>query len=267
MKPVWSAIVCGLSLVALAGGGAAEGPAGGSSVVLSQVPAYNWYHGCGPTAAGSVVGYYDLHGFDNLYTASGWDAVRLTSNVQDHISSPAHNAKYDPTPDDPNLPVPPNTSLACWFRTSVNPQGYGWSYLSYSDDAFRGFITNQGYQCTSWYESYSGGQFTWSDLVGEINAQRPLMFLVDTDGDGETDHFVPVFGYDDRGAEGKYYACYTTWSENEAVVWELFRGMGNPWGVGYATFVNVVPEPMTLLTLALGSLAGLAGRGRRRPAA
>ena len=63
------------------------------AVVLSNVPAYNWYHGCTPTAVGSVMGYWDLHGYDNLFSASGWAAVSQTVNVQDQISSPAHNAK------------------------------------------------------------------------------------------------------------------------------------------------------------------------------
>ena len=208
----------------------------GAAVSLSGVPAYNWYHGCGPTAAGSIVGYYDVLGYSNLFDAEGWDAVKLTANVQDQISSPAHNAKYDPHPDDPNLPVPPNTSLACWFRTSVNLQ-YGWSYLSYSDDAFEGYGQYRGYECDSWYESFAA--LTWTEFVGEIDAGRPLMFLVDTNGDGGTDHFVPVFGYDDRGAGGLHYGCYTTWSESETVAWYQFRAMGDPWGVGYATFVTI----------------------------
>ena len=215
------------------------------SNVLQDVPAYDWYHGCGPTAAASVIGYYDLHGFPNLYDASGWEQVKMTDNVKDHISSPAHNAKYDPTPDDPTLPVPPNTSIACWYRTSVDPLQYGWSYLSRSDDAFEGYLTYRGYECDSWYESYASGQFTWNDLVTEINASRPVMFLVDTNGDGATDHFVPVFGYDDRGATGKYYGCYTTWSESESIAWKEFRGMGNPWGVGYCTFARITSQPAT----------------------
>ena len=238
---------------------------GGSPVFLSNVPAYNWYHGCGPTAAASVIGYYDLHGFDNLFPDSGWDAVKLTTNVKDQISSPAHNAKYDPTPDNSSLSVPPNTSIACWFRTSVSPSQYGWSYLSYADDAFAGYITNCGYQCTAWNENY--GQFTWQDLVSEVGAGRPMMFLVDTDGNGGTDHFVPVFGYDDRGTGGKYYGCYDTWSEGETVKWYRFRGMGQPWGVGAATFVQVVPEPSTLVLLGIGALALFAYAWRRRRAA
>jgi len=183
----------------------------GTPYTLSNMPAYNWYHGCGPTAAASVIGYWDLLGYTNLFDASGAD-VYQTSNVQDQISSPAHNAKYDPHPDDPDLPVPPNTSIACWFRTSVG-QPYGWSYLSYSDDAFSGYAQYRGYTFNSWYQGFGtgAGEFYWDDFMDEIDAGRPLMFLVDTDGNNVTDHFVPAFGYDDRGAEGLYYACYDTW--------------------------------------------------------
>ncbi len=235
----------------------------GDPVVLENVPAYNWYHGCGPTAAATIIGYYDAQGYSNLFDAAGWDNVKLTANVQDQISSPAHNAKYDKTPDKTNLPTPPNTSLACWFRTSVDPLQYGWSSLSYSDNAFEGYATYRGYECDSWYESYSSGTFTWADLVGEIDVGRPLMFLVDTDGNGGTDHFVPVFGYEDRGVDGLWYGCYTTWSELETVRWERFRGMGDTWGVGYATFVTITPEPTSMAFLALGCVGLIYRRARR----
>lgn len=241
--------------------------AGGDvSVALSNVPAYNWYHGCGPTAAASIVGYYDALGLDNLFTASGWDNVKFTGNIQDQISSPAHNAKYDPHPDDASLPTPPNTSQACWFRTSVN-QPYGWSWLSYADDCFIGYAEYRGYECTAWNETF-GSQFTWADLMGEIEAGRPMMFLVDTDGNGGTDHFVPVLGYQEMGGV-QYYGCYTTWSENESVIWKQFRGMGDAWWVGYATFVNIVPERTSSLMMAMAGLAvsrrsAIARRLRRR---
>lgn len=234
-----------------------------AATVLSNVPAYNWYHGCGPTAAASIIGYYDLHGYDNLFPGSVWKVVSQTVNVQDQISSPAHNAKYDPDPDDPNLPVPPNTSIACWFQTSVN-QAYGWSYQSRADDALEGYARYRGYSgATSHYESY--GAFTWSDLVGEINAGRPMMFLVDSDGDGGTDHFVPVLGYEDRGASGQFYGCYTTWSEQETVAWYQFRGMSTDysWGVAYGTYF-MIPEPSSIALLVTGSIVGLLWR-RRRP--
>jgi len=38
------------------------GSASATPVVLSNAPANDWYPGCTPTAAGSVMGYYDLHG-------------------------------------------------------------------------------------------------------------------------------------------------------------------------------------------------------------
>ena len=38
-------------------------------VLLENVPAYDWYHGCGPTAAASIIGYYDMQGYSNLFDA------------------------------------------------------------------------------------------------------------------------------------------------------------------------------------------------------
>jgi hypothetical protein len=240
--------------------------ASATPVVLSDIPAYNWYHGCGPTAAASILGYYDLSGYDFLFDVSGWDDVKLTSNVKDEISSPAHNAKYDPHPDAAG-PDPPDTSIADFFHTSED-QPYGWSYLRDADDAFREYASYRGYNdWDSWNESLRSGNFTWDDLTNEIDDGRPIMFLIDTDGNGGTDHFVPVFGYDDQTME---YACYSTWSEDEDIRWELFRGMGNPWGIGYATFVvpgtpDAVPEPATLLFFSMGVM-GCAWIARKKEA-
>jgi len=237
--------------------------ANATSVVLSDVPAYKWYHGCGPTAAASVFGYYDLNGYDSLFNASGWDDVKLTSNVTDEISSPAHNSKYDAHPDKDG-PDPQDTSIADFFHTSEGIP-YGWSYLSYADDTFEDYASYRGYDdWNAWNESFASGAFTWEDFTNEIDNGRPMMFLVDTDANGGTDHFVPVFGYDD---ETMQYACYTTWSESERISWRSFQGMGNSWGIGYATFVlpgapDSVPEPATIIFFGIG-LIGLAGMSRK----
>ncbi|MBN2024275.1 MAG: PEP-CTERM sorting domain-containing protein [Pirellulales bacterium] len=217
------------------------GSASGAPVLLSDVPAYDWYHGCSPTAAGSVMGYYDMHGRTNMFTASGWDNVKLTVNVQDQISSPAHNAKYDPTPDDASLPVPPNTSIACFLQTSMDPRGYGSTSTSQIPYGLAYYSASRGYGATAWSETYILGLFgfTWSDLRSEINAGRPMLFSVDSDGDGDSDHSIPVFGYDDRGSSGKYYACYTTWSEAETVAWYKFRGVGNVFGINKGHFLHL----------------------------
>jgi len=244
------------------GATSSEGTASLTAKTISSVPAYNWYHGCGPTAAASVFGYWDVSGFPNLFDAVGND-VFLTANVQDQISSPAHNAKYDPTPDFPG-PVPSFTSIADWFGTSVDPLQFGWSFLSLADDAFEGYASFRGYEFEAqnrlFSDQSSDSLFNWGDLVEEIDANRPLMFLVDLDGNGSTDHFVPVLGYDDRGALGRFYGLYTTWSEDERITWKSFQDRGNPWGVAYATFVqpisSPIPEPSSILLFGSG-LAGL----------
>jgi hypothetical protein len=227
-------------------------------VTISDVPAYEWYHGCGPTAAGSIIGYYDLNGYDSLFNASGWNDVRLTANVQDEISSPAHNLFYDDYPDETG-PPPPDTSIADFFHTSEGDLDFGWSWLEYADDAFTGYANYRGYSdWLAWNATY-GIDLLWEDLVTEINNDRPMMFLVDSAGTGETDHFVSVIGYDDSTMQ---YGFYNTWSEEETIQWETFQGMSDQWGwgVGYATFIRPgaasVPEPGVMLLMAMG-LAGV----------
>jgi sugar lactone lactonase YvrE len=236
----------------------------GPKAVLSGAPAYAWYHGCGPTAAASIFGYYDLKGYTNLFAASGPD-VYQTAYVYEEISSTAHNEKYDPTPDRTDLPAPNPTSIADWFRTSVDPLDYGGSYFSDAIAAFEGFADYKGYAFSATNEWFSPSD-TWDHLVAEITKGRPVYFLVDSDGDGNSDHYVPVIGYDDRGADGRWYACYRTTLDGEAEEenWQPFQGAGNAWGIVGITIVDPgpIPEPASLSLLALGGLAIL--RGRRR---
>jgi len=235
--------------------------------MISEVPAYNWYHGCGPTAAASVLGYWDLHGYDNLFTASGSD-VYLTTNVQEQISSSAHNAKYDPYPDNSSLPIPPMTSIADWFQTSVGSLKYGYSYVDKAPIALTGYAEYRGYTFQSYYEPLGAGQFTWNDLTSEIDAGRPMMFAVDSSGDGRTDHFVPVLGYDDRGLDGLWYGFFSTWSEAETINWMQFREESSSyeWGVGYGVFIEPTstPTPIPAAVWLFGSgLLGLFGVRRK----
>lgn len=39
-----------------------------NAVMLPDVPAFNWSFGCGPTTGAMAAGYYDLHGFPDMYT-------------------------------------------------------------------------------------------------------------------------------------------------------------------------------------------------------
>jgi len=137
-------------------------------MVLDNIPAYNWYHGCGPTAAASILGYYDLNGYGNLFSVSGWEDVRSTISVREEISSSAHNAKYDSNPDDSGLAAPEDTSIADFFHTSEGSLNYGWSYNSYTDSVFEDYALFKGYDSFDAYRVPWSG-FSWEDLILEID--------------------------------------------------------------------------------------------------
>lgn len=214
-----------------------------ASAVLDEVPAYDWWHGCGPTAAASVLGYYDVHGYPQYFDASGWNAIQLTENVEDQISSPAHNAKYDPSPDDQTLPTPPATSLADFMHTSEDPLGYGWTYLSDMAAGIAQYADYRGAPANVWSEAATSS--TWTEITDEILGGHPMVFLVDTNGDGLTDHFIPVFGFEDRADGTEWYASFNTWHEDESIDWYQFAPMaqGTAWGVAYVTFVEPGSAP------------------------
>jgi hypothetical protein len=144
-------------------------------------------------------------------------------------------------------------------------QNFGWSYLFDAPDAFIDYAAYRGYMGWSAYNK-SFADFSFLDLVEEINDGSPLLFLVDYDADGSTDHFVPVFGYDDITKE---FACYYTGldTEDEIIYWFDYTKMqsGTPWGVGYITIVEPgpVPEPTTAFLLGTG-LACIARKKRQR---
>ena len=73
----------------------------GGVQVINDVPSYEWYHGCGPTAAGMIIGYWDAHGYDNLITAGDGTNSWATNQqaVKDMIASAGHIYDYVPTPD------------------------------------------------------------------------------------------------------------------------------------------------------------------------
>jgi len=224
-----------------------------SEVVISNVPAYIWRHGCGPTAAGMVIGYYDTHGYCNLvsgFASSQTNAVNQMIASGGDSGSPwpcgtyGHYEDYSwPEDSSPTLLVDDYISgvrcparaahgsncLADFMDTSKSTKGlyYGWSSLSDVGPAMTSYVnTFTSYGITT--ATYSFSSFSWDNYKAEIDANRPVVFLVDTDGDDHTDHFVTGIGYDD--ATGKY-GCRNTWDSGEH--WYDYTGMssGNPWGI------------------------------------
>ncbi|OGF66573.1 MAG: hypothetical protein A2Y62_01015 [Candidatus Fischerbacteria bacterium RBG_13_37_8] len=55
-----------------------------AQVVISGIPIYLWHRGCGPTAVGMVIGYWDGKGFDQLVPG---DATTQTSAVNAMIAT------------------------------------------------------------------------------------------------------------------------------------------------------------------------------------
>ncbi|MBN2500379.1 MAG: C39 family peptidase [Anaerolineales bacterium] len=229
-----------------------EGPAVDAlqaSAILLDVPSYLWQHGCGPTATGMVVGYWDANGFPDLVPG---DASSQTTAVDEMMASTGHYNDYSLPIDDsgtgllPDKSEPPagdehtSNSLADFMFTSFSSHSnyYGWSYASHIGVSFEDYVDYvSDYVASSDLYWWASG-LTWEAYKTEIDAGRPVVFLVDTDGDGSTDHFVTGIGYDDDSGT-PMYASWDTWYHT--VRWEEFAemGSGQPWGIATATFFDI----------------------------
>ena len=240
--------------------------AGSSAKLISNLPAYIWRHGCGPTAAGMVIGYWD-----HFWDAQGYDwvingsATTQTSMINEVIASSIgtqnHYSDYSLPLDDPStglladkseLPVGdehPNNSIADYMYTSRSWNGsyYGSSWFSDVSPALIDYLNmvNPGeFIVNSTTSGYSDGTFNWNMFKAEIDAGHPMVLLVDSDGDGNTDHFISAIGYDDSTGLQKY-AAYNTW--DALVHWYDFgpKTFGKPWGIHGGTSLSIVREVST----------------------
>ncbi|MDD3829085.1 MAG: C39 family peptidase [Anaerolineae bacterium] len=217
-----------------------------AQVVLHDVPAYLWRHGCAPTAAGMVMGYWDGRGFDALVSGS---AATQTSAVNAMIASSGNYNDYCLPLDEPPTMLPdrseppagdehPDDCVADLMKTSQSAYNnyYGWSYFNVIDDAMSGYPAMVAPQYSVTTQNRVWGDFTWTSYRAEIDAGRPVVLLVDTDADGTTDHFVTGIGYD---TSTNQYACRDTW--DTGVHWFSFAQLapGQPWGIYGATLFRI----------------------------
>ena len=222
----------------------------GSQTVIQNVPAYIGYHGCGPTAAAIVLGYYDGNGYPDIVDG---DASIQTSEVNAMISSQENWDDYCLPLDFYPGPIladksenPPgdeheDNCIADFMKTSQSAYDnyYGWSWFSDVGNAMKNYVNWAAPQYTLSTTSlkYTGSSsgLTWNKFCAEINANRPVVLLVDTQGDNIADHFVTGIGYDDN----HYYACYNDLDSN--IHWYDFSKIvyGNPMGIYGAVFSTI----------------------------
>ena len=246
------------------------------------VPAYYWRHGCGPTAVGMVVGYYDTLGYDSLIPGS---AATQTYEVNQAIASGGNSTSPNPPgserhyedyarPQD-GYPImldddyitsgrTPHSDncIADYMGTSKSTRYnyYGWSWSSDVGPAFVAYVNQQNSAFQPSYQEYhtQDGTLTWSVLTREIGGGRPMVFLVDSTGDGATDHFVPVIGY--RTSPSLQYACWDTWSTTN-VRWENFATIapGVPWGIwgGWALSLHALPVTVVKDGAGIGTVTSI----------
>jgi hypothetical protein len=121
-----------------------------------------------------------------------------------------------------------------FMHTSWSKDGnfYGWAWSNKIAPSFTSYVDlmNSGYgkTCTQYMMNST---LTWGLLTAEIDAGRPMVFLVDSNGNGGTDHFVTIVGYSDSPAQ--QYGCLDTWYPASQVRWCEFRPMSASyaWGV------------------------------------
>jgi hypothetical protein len=228
---------------------------------IPGVPAYSWRHGCGPTAGGMVMGYWDNQGFDLI----PGDASTQTDAVDQAIASdgPAsHYTDYSLPQDTPGdiradkseLPAGdehPNNCIADYMHTSwsIEENAYGFTWfndlgpgmVAYASQALG--VSSKFVFSTRLYMRQGGTlnlDSFWDSFRAEIDAGRPLVFLVDTNGNGSVNHYVPAVGYgviDDT----PHYA----YLNRDGIHWFEFAPVesGQPWGVyGGITFQIVLPD-------------------------
>lgn len=219
-------------------------PATIKQVVNKGVPAYLWRHGCGPTALGMIIGYYDLHGFPDLI--EGEDTTQ-TDFVNAALASEEHYQDYSlPLDNSDDIKQDKSSTgdahesncIADFMFTSWSAHHacYGWSYTSNMAPAFENYVRykNESYLTETGFEYLDETNLKWFEFKYEIDAGRPVALVVDTDGDGSTDHFVTGIGYD---IQFEMYAVYDTWDKE--IHWFDWRPMrsGREWGIyGFTTF-------------------------------
>ncbi|MEW5702233.1 MAG: FG-GAP-like repeat-containing protein [Candidatus Zixiibacteriota bacterium] len=230
-----------------------------SQVVIPGVPAYLWQHGCGPTAVGMVVGYYDNFRPNfvpgNSATQTAAVNAMIAGDNENFVCGAAYSDHYhDYSCPIDNAPGPfqPDRSetggahvsncVGDFMRTSWSAayNFYGWSWFTDVSTSFMNYVNSVDAMANPAAAEHDYYSFIWVRLKAEIDSGRPVVLLVDTNADGVTDHFVTALGYDDVTTE---VGIYDTWDTQ--LHWITWRPMayGVSWGIyGLTTFTLVTND-------------------------
>jgi len=145
----------------------------------------------------------------------------------------------------------PDDCVADYMKTSQSHyyNYYGWGWFSDIGPSMENYVSSLGR--TDYYVTvsklYMHGGLNWDSFRVEIDAGRPVVLLVDTDGNDSTDHFVTAVGYDVVD-DARKYACLYTWDPH--IHWFDLAAIasGQPWGIfGAITFgIFALPTKVTI---------------------
>jgi len=180
----------------------------GSRDVADEVPAYVWWYGCSPTAAGAVVAYWASQpGRGNLYkkgdvqlwSGDGATGTRRMVSSTGHIDQTAgHNLNGCASAAD--------RSISCFLGT--NPVTGG-TFVNQIPVGLKAFVEWDDTSVYDMKDAYPASfvykpvayfaPFYFEDFKAKIDAGRPVLINVYTDapGHGWLGHTVVGYGYDD----------------------------------------------------------------------
>ena len=131
-----------------------------------------------------------------------------------------------------------------------NYYGYIWmADVRYAIPAYVQAVSPYKGICTPYQVETIG----WHVIQNEILSGRPMVFMVDSEGDGAADLFVTVAGV--NTVDGvNYYGCYNTWDRE--LHWYPYQGptRGQPWSVHTVftiVITHIVLPPLDLRLTAL----------------
>jgi hypothetical protein len=179
-----------------------------SSNYIYDVPYYEWYRGCSPTAAAMVLGYWQSHGYPNYPTAN--TLINELGNAM-------------------------GTSCTWPFTGATFPL--------LIDDGIETVAANHGYSGLDSVENIWFADDHFTDMAAEIDAGRPFVLSMYAGGaalgkpDNYNQHSVTVVGY--VGSIQQYLTIHDTWNIPPNYPLNEYRLLANGnWGGSMADWVR-----------------------------